>query len=130
MIMICIQVISEDNAVAYAGSQGNFELNAMRPLIINNFLHSAQILADGCERLDEFCISGIRLNQKQIDFYVSRSLMLVTALSPVIGYDKSAAIAHYATDHDLTLEEAAIASGYIDRLEFEKLVNLAKMVSG
>ena len=130
MIMICIQVISEDNAVAYAGSQGNFELNAMRPLIINNFLHSAQILADGCERLDEFCISGIRLNQKQIDFYVSRSLMLVTALSPVIGYDKSASIAHYATDHDLTLEEAAIASGYIDKLEFEKLVNLAKMVSG
>jgi len=70
------------------------------------------------------------LNHEQIDFYVSRSLMLVTALSPVIGYDKSASIAHYATDHDLTLEEAAIASGYIDKLEFEKLVNLAKMVSG
>jgi fumarate hydratase class II len=128
MVMICIEVIGEDNAVAFAGSQGNFELNAMRPIIINNFLHSARILADGCEKFDEFCVEGIELNTKQINHFVNRSLMLVTALSPVIGYDKASAIAHHALDHDQTLEEAALASGYIDKDTFEKIVDPIKMV--
>ena len=94
MVMICIQVIGEDNAVALAGSQGNFELNAMRPIIINDFLHSARILADGCEKFRTFSVEGTELNRERIAELVSRSLMLVTALSPVIGYDKASAIAH------------------------------------
>ena len=96
MVMICIQVIGDDSAVAFAGSQGNFELNAMRPIIINNFLHSATILADACTKLREYCIDGAELNRDQVGKYVDESLMLVTALSPAIGYDKASAIAHKA----------------------------------
>jgi fumarate hydratase class II len=92
MVMVCIQVLSEDSCVAFAGSQGNFELNAMRPIIINNFLHSARILGDACTKLRQYCIEGTQLHRQQIDTYVERSLMLVTALSPVIGYDKASAI--------------------------------------
>jgi len=128
MIMVCIQVIAEDNAVAFAGSQGNFELNAMRPIIINNFLHSSGILADACEKLRTFSIEGTRLNRKRIDEMVGRSLMLVTALSPVIGYDKAAAIAHAANDRDLTLKQAALESGVIDASRFDQIVDPAKLV--
>ncbi len=128
MVMVCIQVIGEDSAVAFAGSQGNFELNAMRPIIINNFLHSALILGDACEKLRHFSIEGTRLNRKRIDEMVGRSLMLVTALSPEIGYDKASAIAHRANDEDLTLKEAALKSGYIDARRFDAIVDPAKMV--
>jgi fumarate hydratase class II len=128
MVMVCIQVIGEDNAVAFAGSQGNFELNAMRPIIINNFLHSARILGDACEKLRQFSVEGTRLNRKRIDEMVGRSLMLVTALSPVIGYDKASAIAHKANDEDLTLKEAALKSGYIDAKRFDEIVDPGKMV--
>jgi fumarate hydratase class II len=128
MVMVCIQVIGEDNAVAFAGSQGNFELNAMRPIIINNFLHSARILGDACEKLRHFSVEGARLNRKHIDEMVGRSLMLVTALSPVIGYDKASAIAHKANDEDLTLKEAALKSGDIDEKRFDEIVDPKKMV--
>jgi len=128
MVMICIQVIGEDNAVAFAGSQGNFELNAMRPIIINNFLHAARILADGSDKFRTFSVEGTKLNRAQINTYVNRSLMLVTALSPVIGYDKSSAIAHYALVHNQTLKEAALASGFIDERQFDKIVDPRKMV--
>jgi fumarate hydratase, class II len=128
MVMVCIQVIGEDNAVAFAGSQGNFELNAMRPIIINNFLHSARILGDACEKLRHFSVEGTRLNRKRIDETVGRSLMLVTALSPVIGYDKASAIAHKANDEDLTLKEAALKSGYVDEQGFDEIVDPKKMV--
>jgi fumarate hydratase, class II len=128
MVMVCIQVIGEDNAVAFAGSQGNFELNAMRPIIINNFLHSARILGDACEKLRHFSVDGTRLNRQHIDEMVGRSLMLVTALSPVIGYDKASAIAHKANDEGLTLREAALKSGYIDAKRFDEVVDPAKMV--
>ena len=128
MVMVCIQVIGEDNAVAFAGSQGNFELNAMRPIIINNFLHSARILGDACEKLRHFSVEGARLNRKRIDETVGRSLMLVTALSPVIGYDKASAIAHKANDEDLTLKEAALKSGYVDEQGFDEIVEPKKMV--
>jgi len=128
MVMVCIQVIGEDNAVAFAGSQGNFELNAMRPIIINNFLHCAGILGDACEKLRHFSVEGTRLSRKGIDSMVGRSLMLVTALSPVIGYDKASAIAHKANDGDLTLREAALASGSIDEKRFDAIVDPAKMV--
>src|SRR6202011_1621033 len=128
MVMVCIQVIGEDNAVAFAGSQGNFELNAMRPIIINNFLHSARILGDACEKLRHFSVEGTRLNRKRIDEMVGRSLMLVTALSPEIGYDNASAIAHKANDEDLTLKEAALKSGYIDEKRFDEIVDPKKMV--
>ncbi|MFL5270038.1 MAG: class II fumarate hydratase [Stellaceae bacterium] len=128
MVMVCIQVIGEDNAVAFAGSQGNFELNAMRPIIINNFLHSARILADACDTLRRFSIEGARINRKRIDEMVDRSVMLVTALSPVLGYDKASAIAHKANDEDLTLKEAALALGDVDEARFDEIVDPKKMV--
>jgi fumarate hydratase class II len=127
MVMVCIQVLSEDSAIAFAGSQGNFELNAMRPVIINNFLHSATILADACAKLRQYCIDGAELNRDEINTYVSRSLMLVTALSPVIGYDKASAIAHKANDEGTTLREAALASGYITGPDFDRIANPAAM---
>jgi len=128
MMMVCIQVIGEDNAVAFAGSQGNFELNTMRPIVINNFLHSASVLGDGCDRLRHFSVEGTRLNRKRIDQMVGRSLMLVTALTPVIGYDRAAAIAHKAVEGDLTLREAALDSGDIDEERFDEIIDPKKMV--
>jgi fumarate hydratase class II len=127
MVMVCIQVIGEDSAVAFAGSQGNFELNAMRPIIINNFLHSARVLGDACEKLRRFSVEGTQLNRKQIDTMLDRSLMLVTALSPVIGYDKASAIAHLANDKSLTLREAAIETKFIDAARFDEIVNPERM---
>jgi fumarate hydratase, class II len=127
MVMVCIQVLAEDTAIAIAGSQGNFELNAMRPVIINNFLHSAVILADACGKLRQYCIEGTKLNRDQVDAYVNRSLMLVTALSPIIGYDKASAIAHKANDEGTTLREAAIATGYVAAEDFDRIVDPAAM---
>jgi fumarate hydratase class II len=128
MVMVCIQVLSEDSAIAFAGSQGNFELNAMRPVVINNFLHAATILADGCAKLRQYCIEGTELNRDQIGSYLTRSLMLVTALSPMIGYDKASAIAHQANDNGTTLREAAVASGYVSGEDFDRIVNPSAMV--
>jgi fumarate hydratase class II len=128
MVMVCIQVLAEDSAIAFAGSQGNFELNAMRPVIINNFLHSARILADACEKMRTYCIEGTELHRRQIDEYLSRSLMLVTALSPEIGYDKASRIAHKADDEGTTLREAALATGYISEKDFDRIVDPKKMV--
>jgi fumarate hydratase class II len=127
MVMVCIQVIGDDNAVAFAGSQGNFELNAMRPIIINNVLHSARILGDACEKLRQYSVEGITLDEKRISAYVNDSLMLVTALSPVIGYDKASAIAHKADNEGTSLRDAALKSG-IDAQEFDKIVVPADMV--
>ena len=128
IVMICIQVIGDDTAVAFAGSQGNFELNAMRPIIINNFLHSARILADGCEKFRIFSIEGTEVNEKRVAGYVQSSLMLVTALSPVIGYDNASKIAHTAQDDGSTLREAAIKTGLIDAKKFDEVVNPQNMV--
>lgn len=128
MVMVCIAVIGEDNAVAFAGSQGNFELNAMRPIIINSFLHASRILGDACDKLRRFSVEGTRLNHERIEEMLGRSLMLVTALSPVIGYDKASAIAHKANDEGLTLKEAALALGYIDAERFDAIVQPRNMV--
>jgi fumarate hydratase, class II len=128
MIMVCIQVIGNDNAVAIAGSQGNFELNAMRPLIIKNVLQSSSILGDACDKLRTYSIEGITLDQNRISKYVNESLMLVTVLSPVIGYDRASEIAHKAFDENKTLREAAIETGYIRAEEFDKIVVPANMV--
>ena len=128
MVMIAIQVLGEDNAVAFAGSQGNFELNAMRPIIINNFLHSARILGDGCEKFRTFSVEGTALNEKRIAQYVAESVMLVTALSPVIGYEKSAHIAQKAMKDDSTLRQAALASGEVDEATYDKVMDPKGMV--
>jgi fumarate hydratase class II len=127
-VMICIQVIGDDTAVAFAGSQGNFELNAMRPIIINNFLHSARILADGCEKFRIFSVEGTVLNERRIAQFVQNSLMLVTALSPVIGYDKASKIAHKALEEETTLKQAALATGWIDEKTFDQVVDPKRMV--
>ena len=127
MVMICIQVLGDDAAVAFAGSQGNFELNAMRPVIINNFLHSARILADGCEKFRIFSVEGTALNEKRIAEFVQNSLMLVTALSPVIGYDKASRIAHKALNEGVTLKQAALETGWIDERQFEQVVDPRRM---
>jgi fumarate hydratase class II len=128
MVMVCIQVIGEDNAVAFAGSQGNFELNAMCPIIINNVLHSARILGDACIKFREYGIKGIMLDRSCIDKFVYGSLMLVTALSPVIGYDKASVIAHRALNENITLREAAVKGGFISAEDFDRIVDPKKMV--
>ncbi len=128
MVMISIQVIGDDTAVAMAGSQGNFELNAMRPIIINSFLHSARILAHGCKKFRLYSVEGTKLNEKRIAQYVEESVMLVTALSPVIGYDKASKIAHKAMDDDLTLKQAAVQSGDVSEKQFDEVVDPRKMV--
>jgi fumarate hydratase class II len=128
IVMICIQVIGEDTAVAFAGSQGNFELNTMRPIIINNVLHCARILADGAEKFRLHSVAGTRLNEKRISQYVNESVMLVTALSPVIGYDKASEIAHTAMADDLTLKEAAVRSGAVNAVDFDRIVDACTMV--
>jgi fumarate hydratase class II len=127
MVMVCLQVIGEDSIVAAAGAQGNFELNAMRPIIINNVLHSARILGDMCEKLREFSVDGTQLDQNKVSDYVGRSLMLVTALSPHIGYDKASAIAHKADDDGTSLREAALALG-VSAADFDRIVDPTTMV--
>jgi fumarate hydratase class II len=128
MIMVCIQVIGNDTAVAIAGSQGNFELNAMRPIIIKNVLHSASILGDACDNLRRHSIEGITIDRDRITKYVNESLMLVTALSSVIGYDKASSIAHDALKNNSSLRDAAISSGYVSAEEFDKIVVPGNMV--
>jgi fumarate hydratase class II len=127
MVMVCLQVIGEDSIVAAAGAQGNFELNAMRPIIINNVLHSARILGDASEKLRRYSIEGTKIDQHKIREDVDRSLMLVTALSPHIGYDRASAIAHKADGEGTTLREAALALG-VSPADFDRIVDPAAMV--
>ncbi|MFJ6790036.1 class II fumarate hydratase [Streptomyces angustmyceticus] len=127
MVMVCIQIIGEDTAVAFAGSQGNFELNAMRPIITNNVLHGARILADACEKFRVYCIEGTELHRAQIEENVSRSLMLVTVLSPEIGYDKASEIAHRADREGTSLRDAALATGYLTAADYDRIVNPRRM---
>jgi fumarate hydratase class II len=128
MVMVCIQVLGEDMAVAFAGSQGNFELNAMRPIVVWNVLHCARILADACERFREFGVEGITLDRDRIQKYVDEALMSVTALSPTIGYDKAAKIAHRAVRGNVTIREAAMKEEAITGQEFDLMVDPGKMV--
>jgi fumarate hydratase class II len=121
MLMVTIQMLGNDTTIAMAGKEGNFELNAFRPVIIANLLHSMRILADMCHNLRTFMIEGAQLNTSKITEYVDRSVMMVTALAPVIGYDKASAIAHTAIDDDLTLKQAALKSGVSEDL-FDRVV--------
>ena len=116
MLMVCLQVMGNDSVVAMAGAEGNFQLNAFRPVAIANFLHSARILADACGTFREFMVEGARLNEARLAGNVARSVMMVTALSPVIGYDEAARIAHLAAAEDLTLREAALRCGVSEQL--------------
>jgi fumarate hydratase class II len=121
MLMVAIQVIASDVAVTMGGAEGNFELNAFRPVLIDNYLHSALIMADMCDHFREFMVEGTTLNQAKLTENIDRSVMMVTALSPVIGYDKAAEISSYAIGHDLTLKAAALAKGVSEDL-FDKVV--------
>src|SRR5712691_6573734 len=122
MTMVAVQVMGNDAAIGFAGSQGNFELNVFKPVMIFNFLHSVELLVDTCNSFVEHCATGIQANTKQIDFYVKNSLMLVTALSPRIGYDRAAEAAKKAHHENLSLREAVIKLGYLTAEEFDKLV--------
>jgi fumarate hydratase class II len=128
LTMIAVQVMANDVAVGFGGAGGYLEMNVYKPLIIFNVAHSIAIIADGCTNFQTFLVEGTKPNLKKIEEYVSRSLMLVTALAPVIGYDKSSQIAHYALDHDLTLKEGALQLGFVSEEEFDRVVDPTKMV--
>ena len=128
LTMISVQVMANDVAVGFGGAGGYLEMNVYKPLIIFNITHSITILTDGCTNFRKFLVEGTKPNLKKIKEYVDRSLMLVTALSPVIGYDKSSKIAHYALDNDLTLKDAALKLGFVTEDEFNRVVDPAKMV--
>lgn len=128
LAMIAVQVMANDVAVGFGGAGGYLEMNVYKPLMIFNIAHSITILADGCANFRKFLICGTKPNFKKIEEYVERSLMLATALSPVIGYDKASEIAHYAAEHDMTLREAALHLGYVTEEEFDRIVDPAKML--
>jgi fumarate hydratase, class II len=127
MSMVCAQVHGATAAVGFAGSQGNFQLNVFKPVIIYNFLHSVTLLADACYGFVEFMIKGIEVDRAKVDWYVKNSLMLVTALAPKVGYDKAAQIAHTAHVEHSSLREAALKLGYLTGQEFDELVRPEKM---
>ena len=127
MTMVAVQVFGNDAAIGFAGSQGNFELNVFKPVIIHNVLHSVRLLADACRSFTDHCVAGMELDTQRIEQNVKNSLMLVTALSPKIGYDKAAEIAHMAHHERLSLREAALKLGYLSEGEFDELVRPEKM---
>ena len=128
LTMIAVQVMANDVAVGFGGAGGYLEMNVYKPLMIFNIANSITIMADGCVNFRKFLVEGTRPNLKKINEYVERSLMLVTALSPVIGYDKASKIAHYASDNDLTLKEAALKLGFVSEADFDRIVDPKKMV--
>ncbi|ADN35858.1 fumarate hydratase, class II [Methanolacinia petrolearia DSM 11571] len=128
LAMLSIQVMANDTAVSMGGASGYLEMNVYKPLIIHNIMQSIRIMADGCHNFRVFLVEGTEPNKKQISYLLNRSLMLVTALSPVIGYDKASKVAHYAMDNDLSLREAAMKLGYVSGEEYDRVVDPVKMV--
>jgi fumarate hydratase class II len=128
LTMLAVQVMANDVAVGFGGAGGYLEMNVYKPLMIYNITHSITLMTDGCTNFRKFLVEGTPPNTKKIAEYVDRSLMLVTALAPVIGYDKASQIAHYAMDHDLSLKEAALKLGFVDEAEFDRVVDPKKMV--
>jgi fumarate hydratase class II len=122
MTMVAVQVFGNDAAIGFAGSQGNFQLNVFKPVMIHNFLHSVRLLADACRSFTDHCVEGMEVDFQRIEQNVKNSLMLVTALSPKIGYDKAAQIAHKAHHERLSLREAALKLGYLTEKEFDEAV--------
>jgi fumarate hydratase class II len=129
LTMLSVQVMANDVAVGFGGAGGYLEMNVYKPLIIFNITHSITLMTDGCTNFRKFLVEGAKPNLKKITEYVERSLMLVTALAPVIGYDKASQIAHHAMDHDLTLKAAALQLGFVSEAEFDRVVDPKKMVS-
>ncbi len=129
LTMLSVQVMANDVAVGFGGAGGYLEMNVYKPLIIHNVMQSIRLLTDGTTNFRRFLVEGTKPNLKKIGEYVERSLMLVTALSPVIGYDKASKIAHYALDNDLTLKEAALKLGFVTSDEFDRIVDPRKMVA-
>jgi fumarate hydratase, class II len=128
LTMIAVQVMANDVAIGFGGAGGYLEMNVYKPLIIANLMQSIILLADGCHNFQTYLVEGTEPNRKKIAEYVEHSLMLVTALAPVIGYDKAAQIAHHALEHDLSLKAAALSLGFVDETEFDRVVDPAKMV--
>jgi fumarate hydratase class II len=128
LTMVAVQVMANDIAVGFGGAGGYLEMNVYKPLIIYNVTHSITLIADSCTNFRKFLIEGTEPNLKTINRYVEQSLMLVTALSPVIGYEKASKIAHYAMDNDLTLKAAALKLGFVAEAEFDRVVDPKKMV--
>jgi len=128
LTMVAVQVMANDTAVGFGGAGGYLEMNVYKPLIIFNVTHSITIMTDSCTNFRKFLVEGTKPNLKKINQYVEESLMLVTALSPVIGYDKASKIAHYAMDNDLTLKAAALKLGFVTEAEFDRVVDPKKMV--
>jgi fumarate hydratase class II len=127
MTMVCVQVLGNDATIGIAGSQGNFELNVFKPVMIFNFLHSVDLLGGACDSFREFAIEGVEANEEQIQSYVDESLMVVTALNPHIGYDNAAAIAKHAHKHKTRLRDAAVELGHLTAEEFDRLVRPEEM---
>jgi fumarate hydratase, class II len=127
MTMVVVQVFGNDVAIGFAGSQGNFQLNVYKPVMIHNFLNSVRLLADACRSFTDHCIVGLELNEARIKENVDNSLMLVTALTPKIGYDKAAEISHKAHHENLSLREAALKLGYLTEKEFDEIVRPENM---
>jgi len=123
-----VQVMANDIAVGFGGAGGYLEMNVYKPVMIANVAQSVTLLSDGCTNFRKFLVEGTKPNRKKIAEYVHHSLMLVTALAPVIGYDKASAIAHFAAENDLTLKEAALKLGHVDEATFDRVVDPAKMV--
>jgi fumarate hydratase class II len=128
LTMVAVQVMANDVAVGFGGASGYLEMNVYKPLMIFNVMHSITLMTDGCTNFRKFLVEGTKPNRKRIKEYVEQSLMLVTALAPVIGYDKASKIAHYAMDNDLTLKAAALKLGFVTEAEFDRVVDPAKMV--
>jgi fumarate hydratase class II len=127
MTMVCVQVIGNDGTIGIAGSQGNFELNVFKPVMIHNFLHSVDLLSDACDGFREFAIEGVEANEEQIARYVDESLMIVTALNEHIGYDKSAESAKHAHKHRTKLKDAVVGLGHLTEEEYDRLVQPRRM---
>jgi len=127
MTMVCVQVMGNDATIGFAGSQGNFELNVFKPVMIFNFLHSVDILTDACDSFREFAIEGVQANEEKIAEHVGQSLMLVTALNPHIGYDNAAKIAKHAHQNKGTLKDSAIHLELLTEEEFDRLVVPSEM---
>jgi fumarate hydratase class II len=128
LAMIALQVMANDVAAALGGASGYLEMNVYKPLLIFNITKSVRLMTDGCTNFRKFLVEGMEPNLEQIHHFVERSLMLVTALSPVIGYDLASRVAHYALDHNLTLKEAALQLGAVSAAEFDRIVDPRKMV--
>src|SRR3989441_11657411 len=127
MTMVAVQVFGNDTGITFAGSQGNFELNVYKPVMIHNLLHSIRLLHDACGGFVKYCIAGMTINREQIDENLRHSLMLVTALNPHIGYDNAAKIAKNAHQKAISLRESAIELGLLTGEEFDELVKPEEM---